>query len=227
MQKWMYPWIQNLSWMIGNYPFSNCTFLGWLHVYGRPNNRNPGFRHAWKFELWSKTKRCGTTFRFHEIWALKVPAARVNMGGVGSSWEWEQKPGSFGLGCRPSSVPGSLGTLSGSHAGLMCSSTWCRCASIQTEFWSLFSLEDPTQNRRYWKMELNEPQSFSPALEELRATVFHSLEREAILCVHCLNLQNPGLRAERWITDDKAASVGQIGFRLIFCLCHRFAIGYG
>lgn len=227
MQKRMYPWIQNFSWKIGNCLFSRCTFLGWLHVYGRPNNRNPELRHAWKFKSWSKTKWCGTTFRFYGIWALKVPAARVNTGAVGSSWEGEQKPGSFGLACKPSSGPHSLGTSSGSRTGLVCGSTWCCCASRQAELWSLFSLEAPTQNRRHWKTGLTEQQSFSRALEELRPTMFHSLERLAILCMHSWNLQNPGLRAERWIAGEKKASVGQVGFMLIFCLCHRFAIGYG
>ena len=169
----------------------------------------------------------GTAFRFYKIWALKVSTARVNMGDVGSSWEWEQKPGLFGLGWKPSSRPGSLGSPSGSCAGLVCRSTWCRCASSQAELWSLFNLEAPTRNRRHWKTGLHKPQSFSPALEELGATVFHSLEREAVLCIRSLNLQNPRLRAERWITDEKKASVGQVGFRLIFCLCHRLAIGYG
>lgn len=64
------------------------------------------------------------------MWALRVPAARVNTGGVGSSWEGEQKPGSSGLGCKPSSGPGSLESWSGSHAGLEGSSTGCCCTKI-------------------------------------------------------------------------------------------------
>lgn len=169
----------------------------------------------------------GTTFRFYEIGDWRYLAARVNMGGVGSSWEWEQKLGWFGLGCKPSSGPGALRSSSGSCAGLVHSSTGYRCASSQGEFWNLFSLEAPTKNRRHWKPGLSEPQSFSSALEELWATALHSLEKEAVLCMHCLNFQNPVLRVERWTTDEKMASMGRVGFRLILCLCHRFAVRYG
>lgn len=82
----------------------------------------------------------GTTFRFYRIRALQVSAARVNMGGVGSSWEWEQKPGSFGLGCKPSSRPGSLGITLGSCTGLVCSDVAVQAAKPSCETYPVLKL---------------------------------------------------------------------------------------
>lgn len=154
--------------------FSKVTSCLWM-----PNYRNPGLTHAWKYEFWSKTKLCGLgpPVGFYEMWALKVPTARVNTGGVGSSWEEEQKPGSLGLDCKSSSGAGSLGNWSGSRAGLLGCMFYMMLLRKNCEGCSVLKFQPRTRGTKRlssiseW---ISEPPSVVPALEEIRAILFHS-----------------------------------------------------